>query len=122
MLPNPHYSPETCSKCVLLNFSATSEGLLDQMLGLTVSTERPDLEEQREKLIVEDAANKATLKQLEDKILGLVSGKGENNASLMIIQALFERLIRGLNHPFTFSHSFLTSFNVAAGLLHGQHP
>ena len=35
-LPNPHYPPETCVKVNLLNFMATEDGLMDQMLGVTV--------------------------------------------------------------------------------------
>ena len=37
---------------------ATLEGLVDQMLGVTVKQERPDLEEKREKLVIQDAENK----------------------------------------------------------------
>ena len=45
-------------KVNLLNFMATFEGLKDQMLGVTVKQERPDLEEKRQKLVVQDAQNK----------------------------------------------------------------
>ena len=48
-LPNPHYPPETCVKINLLNFMATEAGLMDQMLGVTVGAERPDLEKKRER-------------------------------------------------------------------------
>ena len=78
VLPNPHYAPETCVKVNLLNFMATSEGLQDQMLGIVVKTERPELEEQREKLVLEDAENKRILKELEDKILFLLANSKGN--------------------------------------------
>ena len=42
-LPNPHYAPETSVKVTLLNFTITMEGLEDQLLGITVAKERPDL-------------------------------------------------------------------------------
>ncbi|KAJ0395885.1 hypothetical protein P43SY_002016 [Pythium insidiosum] len=71
-LRNPHYPPETCVKVNLLNFMATEEGLQDQMLGIVVAKEEPVLEAQREKLVLEDAANKKTLKEIEDKILYLL--------------------------------------------------
>ncbi|TMW61529.1 hypothetical protein Poli38472_012720 [Pythium oligandrum] len=71
-LRNPHYPPETCVKVNLLNFMATEEGLQDQMLGIVVAKEEPVLETQREKLVLEDAANKKTLKEIEDKILYLL--------------------------------------------------
>ena len=37
----------------LLNFMITPEGLEDQLLGITVVSERPDLETQRTRLIQE---------------------------------------------------------------------
>jgi dynein heavy chain len=77
-LPNPHYPPETCVKVNLLNFMATFEGLKDQMLGVTVKQERPDLEEKRQKLVVQDAQNKKSLKEIEDQILELLA-KSEGN-------------------------------------------
>ena len=77
-LPNPHYPPETCVKVNLLNFMATEDGLMDQMLGVTVKQEYPDLEEKLEKLIIEDADNKRQLKEIEDSILELLA-KAEGN-------------------------------------------
>jgi hypothetical protein len=35
-LPNPKYAPEVCVKVSLLNFTITSTGLIDQMLGVFV--------------------------------------------------------------------------------------
>eukprot|EP00945_MAST-04E_sp_MAST-4E-sp1_P004103 g4103.t1 len=77
-LPNPHYPPETVVKVNLLNFMATEDGLMDQMLGVTVKEERPDLEEQMVKLVLEDADNKRQLKEIEDTILELLA-KAEGN-------------------------------------------
>lgn len=37
----------------------TYEGLNDQLLGILVKKERPDLEEEKERLIVDGASNKA---------------------------------------------------------------
>jgi dynein heavy chain len=36
----------------LLNFMTTPEGLEDQLLGIVVARERPDLEDEKNKLIV----------------------------------------------------------------------
>jgi dynein heavy chain len=52
-LPSPHYTPEISTKVVLINFTITPVGLEDQLLGVTVETERRDLEEQRQKLVVQ---------------------------------------------------------------------
>ena len=48
---NPHYLPEVSVKVTLLNFMITPAGLADQMLGVVVATERPDLEEQKASLV-----------------------------------------------------------------------
>jgi dynein heavy chain len=72
-LRNPHYLPETAVKVCLLNFMITPDGLRDQLLGITVAKERPDLEEQKNNLIIEGAENKRQLKELEDKILEVLS-------------------------------------------------
>ena len=42
-MPNPHYLPETAVKVTLLNFMITPEGLQDQLLGIVVAKERPEL-------------------------------------------------------------------------------
>lgn len=57
-LRNPHYLPETSVKVTLLNFMITSEGLDDQLLGIVVARERPELEEEKNALIIQSAANK----------------------------------------------------------------
>ena len=71
-LANPHFSPDICVMLTVLNFQSTMQGLSDQMLGLCVRMEAPDLEKQSENLMPEDAANKAELKQIEDTILRLL--------------------------------------------------
>ena len=53
----------------------TEEGLTDQLLAIVVSKERPDLETEKEKLIVEGAENKKTLQSIEDKILDVLSNR-----------------------------------------------
>ena len=56
-------------KVTLLNFMITTEGLDDQLLGIVVARERPELEEERNLLIVQSAENKKQLKNVEDMIL-----------------------------------------------------
>lgn len=71
---NPHYLPELSTKVTLLNFMITYEGLNDQLLGILVKKERPDLEREKERLIVESASNKKQLVDIEQKILEVLSG------------------------------------------------
>jgi dynein heavy chain, axonemal len=52
-LRNPHYAPEICVKVALLNFMTTPDGLEDQLLGIVVAEERPNLEEEKSKLIIQ---------------------------------------------------------------------
>lgn len=42
-LRNPHYLPEVSTKVTLINFMITFEGLSDQLLGIVVEKEEPDL-------------------------------------------------------------------------------
>ncbi|CAH0557250.1 unnamed protein product [Brassicogethes aeneus] len=72
-LRNPHYLPEVAVKVTLVNFMITSAGLVDQILGITVAKERPDLESEKNALIVQGAENKRALKEIEDKILYILS-------------------------------------------------
>ncbi|CAM9529877.1 unnamed protein product, partial [Phaeothamnion confervicola] len=77
-LRNPHYLPEISVKVTLLNFMITPEGLQDQLLGVVVQNERPDLEEAKNKLILEGAENKRRLKEIEDRILHILSSSEGN--------------------------------------------
>ncbi len=49
------------------------EGLNDQLLAILVKTERLDLEEERESLIVEQANNRKQLQEIEERILQVLS-------------------------------------------------
>lgn len=68
-LRNPHYLPQVSVKVTLVNFMLTPQGLQDQLLGIVVAYEKPELEEKKNLMIVESANNKKTLKEIEDKIL-----------------------------------------------------
>ncbi|XP_073425921.1 dynein axonemal heavy chain 12 [Dendrobates tinctorius] len=90
-LRNPHYLPELATKVSLLNFMITPEGLEDQLLGIVVAKERPELEEERNALILQSAANKKQLKEIEDKILEtLQSSEGnilEDESAIQILDS-----------------------------------
>ena len=72
-LRNPHYMPEVSVKVTLLNFMITPEGLQDQLLGIVVAKERPELQQEKERLVLEAADNKRQLKDIEDQILKTLS-------------------------------------------------
>ena len=75
-LPSPHYTPEISTKVVLINFTITPTGLTDQLLGITVETELPDLEKQRQQLVIDNAGFKKQISEIENKILRMLSEAG----------------------------------------------
>ena len=72
-LRNPTNKPETAVEVTLLNFAITSDGLQKQLLGLVVAEERPDLAEAKNTLVVQNAAMKKQMQELESTILRMLS-------------------------------------------------
>ena len=62
----------------VLNFVITQEGLEDQLLGILAAEEKPELEDMKNKLVMETANNKLQLKEIEDKILKVLSSSQGN--------------------------------------------
>ena len=48
-LSNPHFLPEIFIRVTVINFTVTTEGLEEQLLGEVVSIELPEVEEVRKK-------------------------------------------------------------------------
>ena len=65
-------------------------GLEDQLLGLVVREERPDLEEQRSALILSAARDSAQLEELEEKILRMLAES--SGATMLDDQTLVDTL------------------------------
>mmetsp|Transcript_28814 Transcript_28814/g.26051 ORF Transcript_28814/g.26051 Transcript_28814/m.26051 type:complete len:505 (+) Transcript_28814:730-2244(+) len=89
-LRNPHYMPELSTKVTLLNFMITLEGLNDQLLAILVKKEAPQLEQEKERLILESASNKKQLFEIEEKILEVLkSGSNilEDETAINILTA-----------------------------------
>jgi len=64
-------------------------GLEDQLLGIVVAEERPDLEEAKNQLIVSNAKMKQELKEIEDRILvRLSSSEGSPVDDIDLINTL----------------------------------
>ena len=76
-LPNPHYPPEVCIKVTLINFTVTFEGLEEQLLGDVVIKEKPEVEAQRDKIVIQMAEDKKTLKNIENTILKMLTESTE---------------------------------------------
>ncbi|KAI8927547.1 dynein heavy chain and region D6 of dynein motor-domain-containing protein [Entophlyctis helioformis] len=72
-LRNPHYLPELSTKVTIVNFMITPDGLEDQLLGIVAAKERPELEEEKNRLVIASASNKKQLKEIEDTILSILS-------------------------------------------------
>ncbi|OMJ80715.1 hypothetical protein SteCoe_18966 [Stentor coeruleus] len=77
-LRNPHYMPELSTKVTLLNFMITPEGLADQLLATVVAEEQPELARTKEHLIIQTAENQKKQKQIQDKILHIMSTSSGN--------------------------------------------
>ena len=70
---NPHYTPEVSTKLAVINFIVKEEGLNAQLRDLVVRRERPELDAQKNELVVKVARGKRKLGELEDLILDLLS-------------------------------------------------
>ena len=66
---NPKFLPDVFIRTNVINFTVTKKGLEDQLLGLVVKMERPEIEEQMNDLIEKCASYVKTLANLEKKIL-----------------------------------------------------
>ena len=85
-LANPHYTPEISTKAMIVNFAVKETGLEAQLLSTVVKCERPDLDKQKNDLVVKVAAGKRTQADLEDQILFLLAtatGSLLDNVSLI---------------------------------------
>jgi dynein heavy chain len=89
-LANPHYTPEISTKTTIVNFSVTKQGLEDQLLGIVVATERPELEEQKNDVVVSVANAKKRMEDLEDLILKLLTSS--SSSSLLEDENLIQTL------------------------------
>ncbi|KAI9224248.1 dynein heavy chain and region D6 of dynein motor-domain-containing protein [Blastocladiella britannica] len=104
-ISNPHYLPEVCIKVTIINFTVTKTGLEGQLLADVVKLERPELEEQRNTLILSISNDKRQLKEIEEKILRLLYNSQGNilddeeliltlNQSKVTSAAITDRLVQ----------------------------
>ncbi|XP_038617598.1 cytoplasmic dynein 2 heavy chain 1 [Tachyglossus aculeatus] len=67
--PNPFIPPDAASIITEVNFTTTRSGLRGQLLALTIQHEKPDLEEQKTKLLHQEEDKKIQLAKLEESLL-----------------------------------------------------
>jgi len=90
-LANPQYPPEIQAECTLINFMVTESGLEDQLLAKVVLKERPDLEEEKTFLIVQQNEFKIKLAELEAGLLKqLAEAEGDLTENIVLIESLEE--------------------------------
>jgi dynein heavy chain, axonemal len=77
-MPNPHYPPEIQVKVSLLNFTITQQGLEEQLLGVVVKEELPDLAEKKVELVISNAEMNKQLYDIESQILYMLSNSTGN--------------------------------------------
>mmetsp|Transcript_13743 Transcript_13743/g.31844 ORF Transcript_13743/g.31844 Transcript_13743/m.31844 type:complete len:4493 (+) Transcript_13743:136-13614(+) len=77
-LPNPHYTPELSARVTVIDFTVTMKGLEDQLLGRVVQKEKPELQEQRRKLLEEVNSYQKKIQELEDDLLFRLSSSSGN--------------------------------------------
>jgi len=90
-LPNPHYSPEVQVKITLINFTVTEKGLEEQLLGVVVEQEQPELAERKTELVVQNAESNKQLFDIESLILlKLSTAEGNILDDTALIETLAE--------------------------------
>uniref|UniRef100_A0ABM5FWF4 Cytoplasmic dynein 2 heavy chain 1 n=2 Tax=Agamidae TaxID=81953 RepID=A0ABM5FWF4_9SAUR len=67
--PNPYIPPDAASIVTEVNFTITRSGLTGQLLALTIQHEKPDLEDQKTKLLQQEEDKKIQLAKLEESLL-----------------------------------------------------
>lgn len=72
----------------MYSLSSYCRGLEDQLLGIVVAEERPDLEDAKNALIISNAKMKQELKEIEDKILYRLSNSEGTSIYIMQLLAL----------------------------------
>lgn len=71
--PAVKLTPDLCSRVTLVNFTVTPDSLQSQSLSLLVRSMKPELEKQREELLRLQSEQNVKLRELEDKMLAMIS-------------------------------------------------
>ncbi|GKY90587.1 hypothetical protein MPSEU_000032400 [Mayamaea pseudoterrestris] len=71
--PAIRLTPDICSRVTLVNFTVTPDSLQSQSLSQLVRSMKPELEKQREDLLKLQGEQNVKLRELEDKMLAMIS-------------------------------------------------
>ena len=94
-ISNPKFLAEVFNKATVINFSITEDGLKDQLLAEVSKLQKPEVEQQRDDIIVKVAANRKFLKESQDRILHmLANSKGMVLDDVELITTLEESKIK----------------------------
>lgn len=66
---NPYFKPEDSMRLSIINFTVTLTGLQEQLLADVVKHEEPNLEKEKQQILITIAQYQKRLKDIEDKIL-----------------------------------------------------
>ena len=90
-LPNPRISPAYQSICTLIDFTATSQSIEEQLLGRFIEKEQKSFEHSLRNVLLENAENSSMLQLLQRQMLSMLSESG-CKGSLIEDQELIKNL------------------------------
>ncbi len=87
---NPHFVPEVCNMVSIVNFAVTFEALEEQLLVEVILKERPEMEADRTRQILETAKYQKLLRDIEEDILERLTSATEETIlmNVELIQSL----------------------------------
>ena len=90
-LPNPKFTTDVLTTLTVINFAVTRLDLEDQLLTMVVAHEKPDLEEQKDSLVLDINKNQKLQREVEEKILDMLKSTSGN---ILDDETLIEQLDR----------------------------
>lgn len=93
-LPNPSYTTDVYTTLTVIDFAVSRFDLEDQLLTMVVANEKPDLEEQKDKLVLDINNGEKMLSKVEEEILDMLKSSQGN---ILDDETLIEQLDRAKN-------------------------
>ena len=118
-LLNPEFRPEVFAQATVINFGVTESGLQEQLLGVVVNLERPELEQSRLDLLHKMNEMTISLRKCEDLLLAeLSSATGDvlENESLVSTLEQAKRQSTEIAAAFIDAHETKEKIYIACNL------